>query len=245
MGSKTALITGASSDTGQALAISLAASGFNIAAHYHSNLEAVRVVEDEARKCGVQVGLFCYDLVEPKQAKEMVTAVVKQFNRIDVLVNTIGPSYRRDILEVTPEEWSEAISLNLHTAFNVSYFAKEHICASKGHIINFAFAGVESLRAWRQHTGYGAAKAGIVVLTKSLATSLAPFGVRVNAISPGLIEAGTAMDEKRQELSRQVPFGKLGRPGEIAEVVKWLVTESPSYLTGALIPVAGAWEFLG
>jgi len=79
-------------------------------------------------------------------------------------VNTIGPFYYRDILEVTPQEWSEVIDLNLHITFNVTYFAREQICASRGHIVNFAFSGVENLKAWRMSTGYCAAKAGIVIL---------------------------------------------------------------------------------
>jgi NAD(P)-dependent dehydrogenase (short-subunit alcohol dehydrogenase family) len=239
MKNKTALITGASSGIGQAIAVSLAACGFNIAAHYHSNLAAVQAIEKEAQKHGVQIGLFCYDLSQPRQAKDMVDAVMKQFNSIDVLVNTIGPFYYGDILKVTPEEWSETINMNLHITFNVTYFAREHICASKGHIINFAFAGAENLKPLRMLAAYSAAKAGIIILTKSLAASLASSGVRVNAICPGLIEVVFATEA---ELARRVPLGRLGRPDEVAEVVKWVVTESPAYLTGAIIAVSGAWE---
>lgn len=240
---KTALVTGASSDIGQAVARSLAAGGFNIAAHYYSNLASVRAVEGISKKCDVEVGLFGYDLTQLGQTQEMVDAVVKQFNTIDVLINTIGPFYYRDILDVTPDDWSNDITMNLHIAFNVTYFARKHICDSQGHIINFAFSGAENLKAWKMSAGYCAAKAGIVVFTKSLAASLAPSGVRVNAICPGLIGAGTITDLKLQEMARQIPFGRLGKPEEIADVIRWLVTESPSYLTGALIPVAGAWEY--
>jgi len=243
MNTKTALITGASSDIGQSVSTTLAASGFNIAAHYHSNLAATQVIEKEAERCGVAVDLFCYDLIHPKQVEELVNAVIKRFGTIDVLVNTIGPFYYQDILEVTPDEWSETIHMNLHIAFNVTYFAREYLCASKGHIINFAFSGVENLKAWSMSTAYCVAKAGIVVLTKSLAASLAPLGVRVNAICPGLIEVGAISEKERQEMCKQIPFGRPGTPTEIANVVKWIVTESPSYLTGILIPVAGAWEY--
>ena len=173
----------------------------------------------------------------------MIDTVVRQFNTIDVLVNTIGPFYYKDILEVTPDDWAKDITMNLHIAFNVTYFARKHICASRGHIINFAFSGANNLKAWRMSAGYCAAKAGIVVFTKSLASSLASLGVRVNAICPNLIEAGTITGQELQEMASQIPFGKPGRPDEIAKVVKWLVTESPSYLTGALIPVSGAWEY--
>jgi 3-oxoacyl-[acyl-carrier protein] reductase len=242
MNAKTALITGASSDVGKAVALSLAACGFNIAAHYHSNLTAVRVIKNEVGKYGVQAMLYRHDLKQSRQAKEMVDAVMSQFSSIDVLVNTIGPFYLKDVLEFTPEEWSEIIDLNLNIAFNVTYFAREQICASKGHIINFAFSGAEHLRAWSMATAYGAAKAGIVILTKTLATSLASTGVRVNAICPGLIEESWQSKQNREQLACKVPVGRLGRPDEIAETVKWLVTDSPLYVTGALIAVAGAWE---
>jgi NAD(P)-dependent dehydrogenase (short-subunit alcohol dehydrogenase family) len=212
MDTKTVFITGASSDIGQAVAISLASSGFNIAAQYYSNLAAVQVIEEEAEKWGVQSGLFCYDLVHPRQAKEVVDAVIKKFKSIDVLINTVGPFYYKDILEVTPEEWAESINMNLQITFNMTYFAMEQICASRGHIINFAFSGVENLKSWIMSTGYCAAKAGIAILTKSLAASLAPSGVRVNAICPGLIEEGTTTEQERQEMANQIPFGRPGRP---------------------------------
>lgn len=92
-------------------------------------------------------------------------------------------------------------------------------------------------------TGYCAAKAGIVILTKSLAASLASSEVRVNAICPGLIEEGVTTELQRQEMAEQIPFGRPRRPNEIAEVVKWLVIDSPYYFNDALIQVAGAWEY--
>ncbi len=240
---KTALVTGASSATGQAIALALAEGGFNVAAHYCRHPEPVHALQARATSLGVAVDLFASDLTDAAQAGEMVKAVASRFGGIDVLVNTVGPFYSQDILSVTPTEWAEAIATNLNTAFNVTYFAREHLCASKGHIVNFAFAGVENLKARPTSAAYCAAKAGIVILTKSLAAGLAPLGVRVNAVCPGLIDEGQVLSEERQAMAQGIPAGRLGSPDEVAHIVKWLVTESPSYVTGALVPVAGAWEY--
>lgn len=240
---KTALVTGASSAIGRAAARELAGAGFNLAAHYHSHVEPLRSLESAAEELGVTVKLFSYDLRDCRQAEEMVSEVAASYSRIDVLVNTIGPFYYRDLLSVTPEDWREAIETNLQIGFNVTYFAREYLCQTQGHIVNFGFSGVENLKSRPMSAGYCAAKAGVVVLTKSLAAALAPRKVRVNAICPGLVEEGTSSEEERQQMARQIPFGRPARPQEIASLLRWLVTESPPYLTGALIPLAGAWEY--
>lgn len=244
---KTALITGASSDIGQHIARILAQSGFNIAAHYYKNLSRVQQLEDMSEKCGIKFHAFKCDLKQIENSKAMVEDVISKFNRIDVLINTIGPFYYRDILEVTPEQWVEAINMNLNIAFNVTHYAMPFIVKAKGHIINFTFSGVENLKSWPMSADYCAAKTGIAVLTKALAAKLASHGVRVNAISPGMMESEASTKEElfdtAKRLSMPIPAGRLGKPAEIAEVVNWLVTSSPAYVTGALMPVSGAWEY--
>lgn len=243
MRKKTTLVTGANSDIGQYIVKALATKGLSIAAHYHKNVKPLERLKDELKRDAVFIKFFQYDLRKSDEAGELVKNVIKEFNRIDVLVNTIGPFYYKNILDVSPEEWNEAIQMNLNIAFNVTYFAREHICKRKGHVINFAFSGVENIKAWTMSTAYCAAKTGIAVLTKSLAAALAPYGVRVNAVCPGLIEVGSTTEKERLEMAKQIPFGRPGKPEEVAEIVRWLILESPVYLTGALIPIAGAWEF--
>lgn len=185
---KTALITGASSDIGQHIARTLAQSGFNIAAHYYENLSRIQQLEDTSKKHGIKFYAFKYDLEQIENSKAMVEDVLSEFNQIDVLINTIGPFYYRDILEVTPEQWAEAINMNLNVTFNVTHYAMSHIIEAKGHIVNFTFSGVKNLKSWPMSADYCAAKTGIAVLTKTLAVKLAPHDVRVNAISPGVME---------------------------------------------------------
>ncbi|OGQ22152.1 MAG: hypothetical protein A3I05_09650 [Deltaproteobacteria bacterium RIFCSPLOWO2_02_FULL_44_10] len=247
MTKKNALIVGASSDIGQALAVTMAKAHFNIGVHYCQNEQVAQKLEQSIIKNDSRAKLLKYDLAHPENAKKMIDDFVHDFGTIDLLINTIGPFYYRDILEVTPEQWTEAIQLNLNVVYYVTYYALKYLLESKGHIINFTFSGVENLKAWPLSADYCAAKAGVAVLTKTLAVKLGPKGVRVNAISPGVNETPGYTDEEllkiAKELSMPIPYGRTSKSKEIAEVVKWLAVESPEYLTGALIPVAGGWEY--
>lgn len=160
---KTALITGASSYVGAAIAQALAKAGFNLGLHYYSQSERVESVATEAEQYGVSVQRLRYDLRELQQVKSLVDEVISSNGRLDVLVNTIGPFSSGDLLSVTPSEWAQAIEMNLNITFNVTYFARDYICRSQGHIINFGFSGVENLKAWPTSTGYCAAKAGVIL----------------------------------------------------------------------------------
>ena len=211
--------------------------------HYYTQRERIESVATEAEKFGVYVQRLRYDLREPQQAQSLVDEVISSTQHLDVLVNTIGPFFSGDLLSFTPGEWAQALEMNLNVTFNVTYFARDYLCRSQGHIVNFGFSGVENLKAWPSSTGYCAAKAGVIVLTKSLAVALAPFKVQVNAICPGLVFEGLTSDPARIKLEQQIPFGRPAQPHEIAALVKWLVSESPDYLTGSVIPIAGAWEY--
>jgi NAD(P)-dependent dehydrogenase (short-subunit alcohol dehydrogenase family) len=173
----------------------------------------------------------------------LIMETLKEFGNLDVLINVVGPFVYKNILEISPQEWQQDIHSNLSTCFNTSHYALEALQKSQGHIINFAFSGVENIKAWPMSTSYCAAKTGVVVLTKSLATALAPFKVRVNAICPGLVEEGQISAEERQIMADQIPYGRPIRPDEIGKTVKWLVFESPEVMTGSLITVSGGWEY--
>ncbi|MFH1728682.1 MAG: SDR family oxidoreductase [Pseudomonadota bacterium] len=243
MDKKCALVVGASSDIGLEIVQTLANLGYNVAAHYLNNANNLQKIKTEYDSHENSIELFKHDLKDHKNASSLVNEVVDKFESIDVLVNAIGPFYYRDILETNPEEWKEEIDLNLNVVFNVTAYAKDHLIKSKGHIVNFAYSGAENKKAYPMSAGYCSAKAGVVVLTKSLAAKLAPMGVRVNAINPGLIEASTTTEKEREEMAKSIPFGRPGTPREVADVLNWILTDSPQYMTGAFIPIAGAWEY--
>lgn len=240
---KTILITGASSGIGRAVALALAGEGAALALHYHQGAEAAAELQQALSAQGCASFGLAYDLTRPEQAKAMVEEAVGSMGRLDVLVNVVGPFFQGAINEITPAQWQEAIALNLHTCFNASHYAQAYLCASRGQIVNFAFAGVENLKAWTLSPAYCAAKAGVVVLTKSWAAALAAQGVRVNAVCPGLVEEGEAGEAERQRMAEQIPLGRPVRPEEVAATVRWLVEDSPKSLTGSLIAVSGGWEY--
>jgi NAD(P)-dependent dehydrogenase (short-subunit alcohol dehydrogenase family) len=240
---KTILITGSNSDIGIAVAKALSDRPLQLALQYYSNQVKASELQAWLNEKNVPSRLFQCDLTEPKQAESLIAQSLEAFGSIDVLINIVGPFVYKNILEVTPEEWFADINLNLHTCFNTSYYAMNELRRNHGQIINFAFSGVENIKARSMSAGYCAAKTGVAVLTKSLAAALAPHKVRVNAICPGLVEEGNISAEERQQMADQIPYGRPVHPDEIGKTTAWLIWNSPESMTGSLITVAGAWEY--
>jgi NAD(P)-dependent dehydrogenase (short-subunit alcohol dehydrogenase family) len=236
---KVAIVTGASSDIGFSIVETLASADYLVIAQVHSNRNAIDTL---SKRENIQI--VQHSLSTPEQARAFINQVVGAHKRIDALINTIGPLLTKPLDELTPEEWQNQIHFNLNLSFYLSHFAKQFLIESKGQIVNFTFSGVEFLKARLDSTPYCAAKAGLVILTKTLASSLARHGVRVNAISPGLIEKDQPSQIERVELADGIPFGRPGTPSEVSELLLWLLMKSPSYMTGALLPISGAWEYI-
>jgi NAD(P)-dependent dehydrogenase (short-subunit alcohol dehydrogenase family) len=236
---KVALVTGASSDIGAVLVRELLTAKYTVYAQINSNLKALKELETTPF-----LRILSHDLSTSEQAEKLIQKVLEESRRLDVLINTVGPFQFKRLCDVTPEEWDEQIHFNLNLPFYMTYFAKEYLIRNQGHVVNFTFAGVEAPKAWVNSTAYCSAKIGLAVLTKSWATQLAPYKVRVNAISPGLIEVGSIDLEERKTMSDQIPYGRPGTPDEVSQVLMWLLKDSPPYITGASIPIAGGWEFL-
>lgn len=239
MKNKIAVVTGASTPLGSAIVEKLLLAEYDVIAHINEKRgDLVNLLDGQN-----SLDLVRQDLSDESGARHFIDQIGKRCSHIDVLVNTIGPMVQKDIWELTPKEWQSQIHFNLNLVFYLSYYAKTCLSKDSGHIINFAFSGAEYLKARMDSTAYCAAKAGVVVLTKSLASAFARLGVRVNAISPGLIEAGEPVTDERRQMAHAIPLGRPGLPSEVAEVLLWLVTKSPKYLTGSIVSVAGGWEY--
>lgn len=239
MQKRIAIVTGASSDIGLAIVMHLLEAEYQVIAQVNKNRQKIESLAHQFP----DLAIVQSDLSSSALAQSFIENHVHS-SGVDVLINTIGPLLHKDLAELHPVEWENQIHLNLNLAFYLSYYAKKYLIESKGHIVNFTFAGAELLKARVETTAYCAAKAGLVVLTKSLAHIFAKSHVRVNAVAPGLVDDGVPLDGLRYKIAQEIPFGRQGTSSEIVEVVNWLLCKSPKYLTGALIPVAGAWEYL-
>lgn len=236
-GQKVVLITGASAEMGVALVQLLVDSSCLVYAQVHSNKDALSFVN------AANLVVKACDLSTERGAQELVTLVAGEAGRIDILINLIGPYDETPLLALKPSEWRQQLHFNLDLAFLMTHFAKEHLMASKGQVLNFAFAGADLIKARVSSTAYCIAKAGILILTKSFAAALAPLGVRVNCLSPGLMRTKKS-DKERLELIKNIPWAREGEDRELALAARWLLFDSPEYINGANLSIAGAWEYI-
>ncbi len=235
---RVALVTGASSGIGAATAQVLAELGADVAISYHSNQEGAERVRDEIARAGRKTIAIRADVREGDQIRAMVARATQELGPIDILVNNAGSLIERQrILEITEERWNEIINLNLTSAMLCSQAVAPAMIARKsGAIVN-----VVSI-AGRTGGGPGAG-AYSITLTKSMAKELATHGVRVNAISPGVIDTPFHEVFSTPEMIcgfvATIPLGRIGTPLECAKVIAFLASDAASYVVGETIEVNG------
>ena len=241
---KVALITGASSGIGAATAIVLANLGALVAIGYHQNEAGAAQVRQQVIEAHGKAITIRADVSRTEEVRSLVDQTTESLGPIDILVNNAGSLIERQrILELTEERWNEIISLNLTSAMLCSQAVAASMMARKtGAIVN-----VVSI-AGRTGGGPGAgaysvAKGGLITFTKSLARELAPHGVRVNAISPGVIDTPFHEVFSTPEMIRNfvatIPLSRMGAPAECAMVIAFLASDAASYVVGETIEVNG------
>jgi 3-oxoacyl-[acyl-carrier protein] reductase len=244
MTGKVALVTGASSGIGAATAMLLADLGARVAIGYHGNPEGAEQVRSKIAAGGGKSIAMRADVTQPDEIASLTGAVRDQLGPIDILVNNAGSLMQRmRILEVKEETWDEIQDLNLKSAVLCSQaVAPSMIERKRGAIVN-----VSSI-AGRNGGGpgagaYASAKGGLISFTKSLAKELAPYGVRVNAVSPGVIDTPFHERFSTPEMMRNfvsaIPLGRVGTPMECAQVIAFLASDAAGYVVGETIEVNG------
>jgi 3-oxoacyl-[acyl-carrier protein] reductase len=240
-----ALVTGAEGGIGRATALELAARGADVAVHYYRDQAGAEDVAREVKKLGRRATIGQADLTRSGEVTRLFEAVHADFGRVDVLVNNAGDIIgRQPLVEMTETFFHQVVDVNVLTTFLCCQAAAPGMIARKrGAIVNLA-----SLAA---HNGggpgasiYAAAKAAVMTLTKAYAKELAPHGIRVNAVSPGLI-GGTNFHgrhtsrEAFEATVKTIPLGRAGEPADVARVIAFLAGDDAGYLTGETIEING------
>ena len=241
---KVALITGSSSGIGRAAAKALAANGALVAINFHNNQDGAETTRMEIAAAGGRAIAVKADVSQAVEVQSLVERTVAELGPVDILVNNAGSLVERlRILELTEQRWDEVIDLNLKSAFLCCRAVVGSMMERKtGAIVNVSsIAGRNGGALGSIH--YSTAKGGLITFTKGLAKELAPFGVRVNAISPGVIDTRYHETFSTPEVMKSyvagIPLGRIGTPDEVAQVICFLASDASSYLAGETIEING------
>jgi pteridine reductase len=235
---KWALVTGAGRRVGAEIARTLHGAGAGVAIHHLSSADDANTLARElnARRPGSAL-VIQGDLHDTARLPELVATVVRHGGRLDVLVNNASSFYPTPLSTLTEAQWDDLTGTNLKAPLFLAQAALPHLRATRGVIINIV--DIHAIRPLKDHTVYGAAKAGLGFLTRALARDLAPE-IRVNGVAPGAIlwPDGGIADNTRDAVLRQIPLKRVGEPADIAGCVLYLVRDA-TYVTGQVIAVDG------
>jgi pteridine reductase len=235
---KWVLITGAGRRIGACVARRLHAEGANIVVHYRGSGEPAEALAKEFNDTRAHSAITVVgDLLATQRLPDMVSQIIGQTHRLDALINNASSFYPTPIGSVTEDQWDDLIGTNLKAPLFLSQALVPHLQEAKGTIVNII--DIHATRPLRDHVVYGSAKAGLAMLTRSLARDLAP-DIRVNGVAPGAIlwpEDGMP-DRIKTNVLNQVPLKRAGEPGDIADCILYLVRDA-TYVTGQVIAVDG------
>lgn len=242
MGERVALITGGARGIGKAIGLALAEKGWSVAICYRtSETDAENTVKEFEEKGGKGLHFRC-DVSDPSACEELVKSVEAKWQRINALVNCAGPYHRVNILRETPQGWNSMFGNNLHSVFYMSQaVSKGMVDRGSGRIINFSMANADKLVAQTEITAHYIAKAGVLMLTRSMARALAPHGITVNAISPGFINSGSAPMEELESMVKRIPAGYIGSTDDAVNAALYLLSDEARYVNGGNIQISGGW----
>jgi len=236
-----ALVTGAAGGIGLAISRALASEGVRVAVHYNTQADQAKELADEL---GTLV--FQADLADSGEAESLVERVVGVMGGLDILINNAGITIGgQAVVDMPLEDWHRVVGINLNSVLYMCKSALPHIRAQGGGaVVNIASNVVNTLPGGA--AAYATTKAGVVALTKVLSKEEAQYGIRINAVSPGIIHAGMGVGalerrapEVRQHFLNTIPMRRSGGAGEVAEAVLFLVSPSASYITGQHLNVNG------
>ena len=238
---KVALITGATRGIGKQIALELASQGYNIALNYRKQNEELEALKKEIESQNVKCLTVYGDVSNYEDVEKFIKEIIKEFGKIDVLVNNAGITKDMLLMRMKKEDFEQVIDTNLVGTFNVTKNVVPYMMkARSGRIINIS--SVVGISGNAGQTNYSASKAGIIGFTKSLAKEIASRNILVNSVAPGFIETNMTdvlKDDVKQEIAKNIPLKRMGTAQDVANVVKFLASDDSSYITGQVINVDG------
>lgn len=243
MSNKVALVTGSSRGIGAAIAIRLAMDGYDVAVNYNNNEERAREVLSKIQLEGQKGIIVKADVSDAFQVEDMFSTVRESLGEVDLLVTNAGISGTGQIQDITQDKWRKIFAVNVDGTFNavkcaIPYMLSEH----SGCIV--MISSMWGVRGASCESAYSASKAAIVGFSRSLASELAPSGIRVNCVAPGVIDT-EMLDElssdSLESLAEETPLRRLGKPEDIAELVSFLSSDNASFITGQVISDDGGF----
>lgn len=245
---KSAIVTGARRGIGKGIALALAQAGADVLIADIDLPECTVTCEEIAKVTGRKLVPCQCDVSQPAEVQAMIEKAVAEFGKLDILVNNAGIAQTKAFLELTEADWDRTMAINLKGQFLCAQAAAREMVKNKwGRIVNIA-----SIAAGQVGVGfpgvvhYCASKGGITAMTEAVALELAPLGIRVNAVGPGVIETSmteniTSNEQASQGMLARIPVKRFGRPADIAALVVYLASDEADYVTGGTFFVDGGW----
>lgn len=238
---RTAFVTGGAGGIGTAISQMLALSGYNVAIGYNNSKEAANSLKHYLLGTGANADTFFCDVTNIASIESAISESVRKFGEIDVLINNAGISQQKLFTDITAEEWRRMMNVNIDGIFNMTKTILPSMIRRKhGRIINVS--SIWGMVGASCEVHYSTAKAAAIGFTKALAKEVAPCGITVNCVAPGVIETSMnnfLCDEEISCLKEEVPAGRFGTPEEVAHCILNLADEKSGYLTGQVISPNG------
>ena len=233
-----AVVTGGSRGIGRAIAVELAAHGYQIVITYKTNDEAAAETLRLIREAGGSGEAVKFDVGNATEAEDAMNDLLGRLERIDVLVNNAGVTADGLFLMMPRRDWDAVIDTTLHGFFNMTKpVLRKMLRRKSGSIVSLS--SVSALVGNRGQANYAAAKAGLIAASRVLSSEVARLGIRVNVVAPGPVDTEMIRDAPVENIKQMIPMGRIGRPEEVAKVVRFLCSDDASYITGQVISVNG------
>jgi len=233
-----AIVTGGSRGIGRAIAVELAAHGYQIVITYKTNDEAAAETLRLIREAGGSGEAVKFDVGNAAEVEGAMNDLLGRLERIDVLVNNAGVTADGLFLMMPLKDWNAVIDTTLHGFYNMTKpVLRKMLRRKSGSIVSLS--SVSALVGNRGQANYAAAKAGLIAASRVLSSEVALLGIRVNVVAPGPVDTDMIRDAPLENIKQMIPMGRIGRPEEVAKVVRFLCSDDASYITGQVISVNG------